>query len=299
MSQAIISSQLRPSRGQAMALVLLSVMLWGAVPIINRFFLGTGHMNAPGAPYMALRYIIAACCFLPGLPAALRRWSWAELGRGALCGLAGVAVYNLLTGIGGHRVSAGLMGLINASEPLMILILVHLHERRAPGFRTMLSVCIGLAGIALLASAAGPAEGDGLGIALLVIAAAGWAVYCVLVPPLLKKHGALQVSAVTMVSGTLPLLAFGAPQLPGFVATLSPAEWEMIAFMGIGSSVVALLSWNKGSTVLGAEASGWFLYLIPVFAAGGGFFILGEPLTLLELAGGAMILGSVYIAQRR
>ncbi len=185
------------------------------------------------------------------------------------------------------------------SEPLMILILGCLIIRRVPGRRTFFATLLGMAGIVLLVSSAGPAEGDVRGILLLLLGALGWAIYCVVIPPLIKKHGALQSSAVTMFIGTLPMLVAGWPKLGPMMAEMTGQEWEILMFLSVGCAVLALIAWNKGVAELGAQSAGWFLYLLPLFSALGGALVLGEPLTLAELAGGAMILGSVYLAQRK
>ena len=299
MSLSVVSSRFFAPRVRAFLLVLASVVLWGMAPVGNRYFIGSSHLAMPGATYMALRYAIASICFLPGVAGAMRRWSGRDWLRGGFCGLAGVAGYNLLGGVAARTVSAGMTGLINASESLMILLLSCLLARRAPNGRSILAALLGVGGIVLLAGSAGPAEGDLRGILLLLLGAFGWAVYCVAIPPLIRKHGALQSSAVTMFLGTLPLLAAGGPGLRQMMAAMPWREWQLMLFMSIGISVVALVAWNKGVAVLGAQSASWFLYLLPVFSALGGFWLLGEPPTLAELAGGVMILGSVFIAQHR
>lgn len=299
MSQSSISTALINPRQQAFLLLVFAVVLWGVTPVGNRYFLGNSDLAMPGAAYMALRFSISSLCFLPFVLAALRRWSVRDWGRASVCGLAGVTAYNLLAGIAGHTVSAGLTGLLNSCESLMILILGCLVARRFPDRRTVFAAFVGVCGVVVLAVSSGPAEGSVFGILLLVIGAAGWAVYCVFVPPLIAKHGVLQSSAVTMFVGTLPLLALGWRGLPPMMHKMTAQEWELIVALSVGSSVLALLAWNKGMARLGAQTSGVFLYLIPVFSAVGGKFILKEPLTLSELIGGVLVLGSVYIAQRR
>ncbi|MGE4483314.1 DMT family transporter [Acidocella sp.] len=298
MSQSVLSGQFMAPRGQAVLLVLGAVVLWGFAPIGNRYFVGGGLLAMPGASYMALRYSIASLCFLPGLIGAMQSWSMRDWLRGAVCGLSGVGAYNLLAGIAGRTVSAGMTGLLNSSESLMILLLACLAARRAPRGHTLFAAFLGAAGIALLALSAGKAQGDIRGIVLLLLGALGWAVYCVVIPPLIEKHGALQSSAVTMSIGTVPLLIAGAPGLGPMMTVMTGREWEILIFLAIGSSVVALIAWNKGVATLGAQTAGWFLYLLPVFSVLGGAALLGERLTLAEFAGGAMILGSVYLAQR-
>ena len=299
MSQSVVSFLFLTPRARAVMLLLCAVMLWGFAPIGNRYFIGNTHLALPGAAYMALRYCFAAICFLPVLVGAVRRWSARDWLRGAICGFSGVSGYNLLSGIAARTVSAGMSGLLCSSESLMILMLGCLMARKAPDGRTVFAGLFGGGGIVLLAKSAGPAEGDLRGILLLLVAAFGWAIYCVLTPPLIKKHGAVQSSAVTISIGAVPLLIAGAPKLAPVMGAMTLREWELLFLLSIGSSVVALIAWNKGVASIGAQKAGWFLYLLPVFSALGGFALLGEPLTLWELAGGAMILGAVYIAQRR
>lgn len=298
MSQSVLAPSIITPRQQAFLYVLGAVLLWGVAPIGNRYFLGSDQLSVPCMPYMALRFSISSLCFLPAVVMAARRWSWRDWMRGAACGFAGVGGYNMLGGIAGHTVSAGLTGLLNSTESLIILILACFLAKRLPDRRSVVATLIGAAGIVLLAWSAGPAEGSLSGILLLLLAALGWALYCVWIPPLIAKHGAVQSSAVTMMLGTLPLLALGAHGLPAFVRQMGATEWEILLALALGSSVIALLAWNKAVAQLGAQTAGWFLYLMPVLSALGGRMLLAEPLTIYELIGGVMILSSVYIAQR-
>jgi drug/metabolite transporter (DMT)-like permease len=285
-------------RLQAVLLTFFAVMLWGVAPVGTRYLLGDDHAALPGVPFAALRYGMATVCFLPWLVQALRCWSKQELLLGGFCGLIGVMGYNLPNSIGNRTVSAGMVGLLNATEPLIIVLLISLRRRRVPGIWTFLAAAIGFTGIAMLAHSAGPAQGDALGIALVLFAAFNWSCYCVLIPPLLVARSALQVSAVAMTAGTLPMLLVGAPEMGHMLAMMDAPRWEISVALAFGPSVVAMVAWTKGSAALGAEASGWFLYLLPVFAAGGGAVVLGEPLTVTELLGGGLILLSVFISQR-
>ena len=295
---ATFSSFITP-RHQAMLYVLGAVILWGFTPVGNRYFLGDGDLAMPGAAYMALRFAVPSLCFLPVVLVALKSWSFGDWLRGGFCGLAGIAGYNLLAAVAARTVSAGMTGLINASESLMILILGCLIIWRFPSRRTVFAALMGVAGVIVLAASAGPAEGSVSGILILLVGAFGWAVYCVFIPPLIAKHGVLQSSGVSIFIGTLPLLGFGWRGLGPVIHAMTWTEWGLLAFMSLGGSVFAMLAWNKGMARLGAQTSGWFLYLMPVFSALGGRLLLNEPLTFAELIGGTLVLGAVYIAQSR
>lgn len=299
MSQSATFNTFISPRHQAILCLIGAVIMWGFTPVGNRYFLGSGDLAMPGAAFMALRFGIPSLFFLPIVLVAIKTWSVSDWVRGSFCGFAGVSLYNLLAGVAGRTVSAGMAGLINSSESLMILILACIVARRFPDRRTIYAAMVGAIGILVLAGSAGPAEGTLSGIVMLIIGAFGWAVYCVFIPPLIAKHGVLQSSAVTMFIGTVPLVVVGWHGLAPMVHELSIADWEILVAMGVGSSIFAMLAWNKGMGRLGAQTAGWFLYLMPVFSALGGRLILKEPLTIAELIGGALVLGSVYIAQRR
>ena len=280
----------------AIALTLLSVVLWGYSPIGTRFMVGTGQSAVPPLPFIALRYGLAALIFSPALRLT-RGWTAQDWRRGALCGLLGVTGFNLPVTIGQQTVSAGITGLLEATEPLMIVLLTAALLRRAPSRWTLAALFLGLTGIILLAHGAGPALGSPRGIALVLAGALLWALYCVLVTPLVTKRGALPTTAVTVLCGAIPMLLAGASALPATVMHLGAAQWAVTLALVLGASVTAMLSWNAGSAALGAQRAGWFLYLVPLVSLLGGASLLGEPIKTAEIFGGALILLSVALSQ--
>jgi drug/metabolite transporter (DMT)-like permease len=258
---------------------------------------GTGFAAAPALAFTGLRYGIAALIFAPLLWQA-RHWNRWDFALGLICGLIGVAGYNVPAALGQRTVSAGLTGLLDGAEPLMIILFSSLARRRVPGRLTIIATCLGLAGVIMLAQGSGPALGDPAGIAFVLLGAAFWALYCVIVPALINRRGALSATAVTMMFGALPMLAAGAPGIPGMAEAMTASQWLVTAALILGTSVIAMLAWNAGSAALGAEAAGWYLYLLPLVSLAGGAVLLGEPIKLVELAGGVLILLAVYLAQK-
>ncbi len=285
-------------RLQAVLLTLTAVAMWGLAPVGTRYLLGTAFGGLPAASFAGLRYGLTALCFLPVALTRLPRWSRRDLAIGVGLGMLGVTGYNLANSMGMRTVSAGMSGLINAAEPLLIVLLVSLKELRLPRRATLGAAAVGMAGIGLLTHTAGPADGTLAGMALCLFAALCWSAYCVLVPPLLARRGALGVASVTMVSGALPLLAVGSPTMLPMLHDMSRAQWQVTIALTLGPTVVSIVAWNKGAARLGPEAAGWFLYLLPVIGVLGGAVQLGEPLSGVELAGGGLILASVFLAQR-
>jgi drug/metabolite transporter (DMT)-like permease len=258
---------------------------------------GESQLALPALAFTGIRYGLAAACFAPFLWGT-RRWTWRDWRLATFCGLLGITGFNLPAAIGQRTVSAGLTGLLDGSEPLLIIIVAACLARRWPNRETMFASGLGMTGILLLALGSGPALGDLTGIMLVLCGACFWACYCVAVPRLVTAHGALSSTSAVMLCGALPLLAAGAPQTSTVLHQLTFPQSVVFAALVIGSSVFATLCWNAGSSVLGAAKAGWFLYLVPVVSLIGGIVFLDEPIKLIELVGGGLVLGSVYLSQR-
>jgi drug/metabolite transporter (DMT)-like permease len=276
---------------------LFAVVTWGFSPICTRYLVGEHTVGLSPEAFSAARYTLAALVFSP-LLLKLRGWRRRDWVLAAALGALGVTGFNLPATIGQRTVSAGLTGLLEAVAPLLIVIVSSVRTRRLPAGWTLMAGLIGLAGIVLLARGSGPVLGDPKGIALILFAALAWSVYCVFLPPLIRRHGTLPVTAVVMMFGALPLICIGGAQAPPMLAAMTGFEWALFLALVLGTSVLAMISWNAGSAVLGSVQAGWFMYLVPLVSLIGGAILLGEPVKLVELAGGGLILLSVFLSQR-
>jgi drug/metabolite transporter (DMT)-like permease len=92
--------------------------------------------------------------------------------------------------------------------------------------------------------------------------------------------------------GCLPLALLEARtwRAPSLAVTLN------VVFLGLFCSAAA--SWLCVSTIslLGGARASVFLNLMPVVAVASAYFILGERLGALQLAGAALAVGGVYLA---
>jgi drug/metabolite transporter (DMT)-like permease len=69
-----------------------------------------------------------------------------------------------------------------------------------------------------------------------------------------------------------------------------------LLYLGIFCSAVANYLYVYAMSILGVGGVSLFINLIPVISVLGGFVILQEPVSSLQIFGGAVILLSVYIA---
>ena len=149
------------------------------------------------------------------------------------------------------------------------------------------------------------ALGLGIGDALVLVAALDWALYSVL---LRVRPGGMEplvfLSALTII-GVVPLgllygweLGWTLSGGPGFAP--SAANLAAIAYVALFPSVLAYVLWNRAVDELGANRTGQYIHLLPVFGTLLGVLVLGERLAWFHAAGAALIgIGIVFAARVR
>jgi drug/metabolite transporter (DMT)-like permease len=280
--------------------LLIAVILWGLAPVANRYLVTRYDPIA----ILTLRFVIAAIAFIP-LLRGIKAWPghrriWILL---IVSGVVGIFGYNLPVTIGQQTTTAGMAGLIIASEPIWILLIWCLGQRRWPGLHAVTGAVIGFGGIILILNAQ---HGDSLsattglmGPLLILIAAIAWSAYCVIVRDVSATYGAVPGTALAVQIGTLPMLAIGAVPAVRLMTALSAIDWLVMLALTLGSSVIAVLLWNRALAVIGATRAGPFLYLIPLVSITGGVVVLGERPPVQVLIGGAIVLLGVVVASRQ
>jgi drug/metabolite transporter (DMT)-like permease len=74
--------------------------------------------------------------------------------------------------------------------------------------------------------------------------------------------------------------------------------WAAVLFLGIACSGFAYVAWYDALERLPASEVGALLYLEPLVAMGVAAAVLGEPVGLAMVAGGAVILFGVWLVNR-
>jgi drug/metabolite transporter (DMT)-like permease len=124
-------------------------------------------------------------------------------------------------------------------------------------------------------------------------------VYSVIGHPLLKRLGARRATAGSMFLGWAML----APLFVWNVGwreyrQLSPAGWAAVLFLGIACSGLGYLFWYGALEKVEASQVAALLYLEPLVTLGAAAALLGEPIRLVTVAGGALVLAGVLLVQR-
>ncbi|CAN5796032.1 EamA family transporter [soil metagenome] len=259
---------------------------------------GVRLSNAELDPFWgaALRFGLASLLML-GL-VAIRR---VPLPRGrallgsVLYGLIGFAAAYALAYYALVETPAGLAMVILGLVPLLTLLLAVAHRQEKLRAQALAGSLVALAGVAFifwerLSAAAVPL------LSLLAIVGAAFAIAetGVVVKGFPRAHP-LANNAVAMGVGGLVLLALA---LLAGEALIVPAQAETlaaVAYLVVIGSVALFMLFLYVIERWTASATSYSLLLMPLPAAVGGALLLGEPITLGLILGGALILVGVYL----
>jgi drug/metabolite transporter (DMT)-like permease len=280
---------------QGLAAAAVTILLWAtAFPCIH---LALGQMQA--APLAALRFAIAGTVLGTGLAVSRPRLPRGmDLARFALCGLVGVAAYNLLLNTGQRTVAPGAASFIINIQPLLAAIIagIALKERLRP--LAWLGMAVSLGGVALIATGQPGGLALGRGATLVLGAAVCSASYFVLQKPLAVRYGSLTSAALTIIFGALWL----APWLPQGVAeawSMTWAGWAALLFLALGAGVVGYACWMRALALLGAARATLLLYAVAPLALAISAVLTGERPSGTVVLGGLLCLAGVALATLR
>jgi len=256
--------------------------------------------------FNALRFPMAAAVVF----IALRRrgpipWpAAADRLRVFLFGLLGNVVYQLLFIFGLAHARAGTASILLAGTPIITALLSAAAGHERITHRTWIGTSATLAGVSLVIWSGGElrAEQTGhrlLGELLMLAATVAWASYTVGTRTLVHRYGSLPVTAWMLWVGTLFVVLIGVPDLTRTDLTeLPPRAWFAIAYAGALSIGIAYLIWHHGVRRIGNTRTALSANLVPVFALAFAWLWLDEVPLPGQVAGAAIIIGGVMLAQR-
>lgn len=219
--------------------------------------------------FILLRVAGANLLFWPVWLIKRERVAWADAKRLVLCGVSGVAINQLMFFHGLMRTSAVHASILMVATPILVLVLSGLLIGERITWGKMAGVALGAAGALLLIfiGAGKDAGASVLGDLFIFINAASYAVFLVMVKPLMAKYSAVTVMSWCFLVGSLIVLPFGWAEL-GQVdwAGLAAAEAWSLAFVVVLVTFVAYLLNTWALRMVQPSVAGSFIYLQPVLA---------------------------------
>jgi drug/metabolite transporter (DMT)-like permease len=226
-----------------------------------------------------------------------------DVTRFIVCGAAGVALNQLMFIKGLSLTTSIHAALLMLATPIIItFIAAWLLKERLDKIK-FIGLALGIGGAInliiqkdSLQSASDIIRGD----IFVLLNAILYGFYLVMVRPLMEKYTALQVIRWIFTIGLFIILPIGWNE---FTATnwqaIEPGHWTAIAFVVFGATFFSYLFNIYGVSVLGASATGAYIYTQPVFAAVIAMIFMGEEFTLSKALSALLIFAGVYLANFR
>ncbi len=284
----------------ALAAALVLVVIWGINFSLQKFVF---NVVGPGG-FLFARYLIMSLCAALLLlyrhgtrfPRITRREFW-QLAR---LGVAGHFLHVGMVTYGIHWSTAFSSSLILACGPIFTLLILRfmgvekLHKAQIAG------VAVAFVGVLIFLSdklLGGHWRATG-GDLFLLVAASLFSWYTVATKPLIERHGGVVTMAYATLLGSVPVLLFSLPAgLSAPWGSASLAVWASLVWSVTVSAFLGWLVWGWVNAVRGVARTAPLMYLMPPVAGLVAWLFAGEQYTGIKLAGAALTLVGVALAQ--
>jgi len=274
-------------------LAVLSV-LWGG----SFFFNGLALKELPPLTLVLLRVALGALFLLPlvrayriEFPVGIANWKPFF----AVAFFNNVLPFSLIV-MGQTFIASGLASVLNATTPLFTVVVMAVAGEERLFARRVAGVIAGLIGVIILRGGVGlDAAGQGVGVLLCLAAAASYGVAALLARRQLADSPPLATATFQLLSSSAMMI---------FVAGFFDRPWTLpmpgittwLAVLGLAalSTALAYIVFFQILRRSGATKVMLVTLLIPVTAILLGYLVLGERISLREIAG-ALVIGSALL----
>ena len=273
-------------------LALTSASCFGVMPVLTKVVYddGVGPVGVLSVRFSAAAVLLLLLARLRGEAMPRGR----QLGALALLGGVGYVVESACYFSALSRISAGLTALLLYLYPALVVVLSAVVLRHRPSRVAVSCVVVATVGTALTI---GPvAGGQSVGVLLGLGAAASYALYIVLSSQAISGVGPFATSAVVMGSCAVVYDAFAVAT--GAELPHSASAWAALAGVTVLGTVVAVAAFFAALPLLGPSDTAVLSTLEPVVSVAAAAVVLGERLSVLQAAGGALVIAAVVVLAR-
>ena len=271
-------------------------LLWGA----SYMFIKVAVRDFEPAAMIMFRLIIASLLLVAffvaqrgfgGAVGDLRALGWQGFGVGVANG----AIPFTLIAWGEKHIDSGVAAIANATVPIFVVLLaLRWQPSEAVRGARLGGILLGLVGVGVLAGVHPSGGWWGFaGTMAVVVASLSYAVGGLWGQRLVSDENGFALATAAMLGATIFEIPFGLAQLPTEVPGWKETG-SVIALAVLGTAIAQILLFRVLRSD-GATRLSLVTYLLPVTALFYGVVLLGEPLTVEELAGMILILGGVAL----
>ncbi len=279
-------------------LLVLMAVIWGVNFSVAKYAEGIIGVQV----FVVLRVVLATLVL--GAVALLRTRpqidgrTWIRL---ILLGVIGHGFYQYVFFTGLSKTRAGDAALIVGATPAFIAVASRMRGLEKVRTLTIIGIVLAMAGVALVIIGGGhsaPGSSTVAGSVLVFIAVILWALYSVGLQPYTKRVGLLQLSAITMIGGAVPLLVLTAPAvLRENWSAIGSGAWLALLYSSVISVVIGYMLWYRGLRLLGPTRTSVYNNLVPVVAIFVAWIFLAEVPTIWQAIGMVAIVSGIFLTR--
>jgi len=207
---------------------------------------------------------------------------------------------NFIESLMGATRTSAMIALILAATPIFAALIGLAFGTEVLPRRFWVGAALSFAGVGFVALGAGGEIGGDLGGILLgILTAATWAVYSILITPLMQRYSPSRISAVVLSISWVGIAVTGWSQTSSQDWQLGWEVWMLFLFATIGPLVVTNVLWFTSLDRIGPSRATLATNLQPFVAALFAVVLLGERINALQVAGGLLIGAGILAARRR
>ncbi len=288
-------------------IAFIVVAIWGSTFVFTKMLLQGGFSPAQ---IFTIRFIIAYVLLLTFEVAT--RWSsfrlfsasWLDELLMVVLGVTGGSLYFLTENAAMLYTTATNTSLIVCSCPLFAMLLFALVYRRSERITRIQALgsvvaCLGMAVVVLNGHFV--LHLSPLGDLLALTACLCWAVYSLIMKYVSERYSTIFITRKVFFYGLLTIIPyfFIYPGLNISLLFTNPHLLYNILFLGVVASMVCFVVWNWVIRKLGAVVATNWVYFNPIVTMVFAAWLLSEPITPWLLLGTVLILGGMYLSDKR
>src|SRR5262245_4752043 len=280
--------------------LLVVVVMWAGSFSVSKQLLDDG---VAAGDIAILRYLIAAPGFAlilwraRGLPGLTR----GDAVRVASAGLLVVVGYHMFLNVGERYTTSGIAALVVALAPGLTMLMAFALGLDRISLRRVVGLAVAFSGVVIvvaLGSGSDLSFESAKGPLIVLGAPLAFALYNVILKPLLGRYDLLALTAATSLVGIVGLAPFVRGSTVDTVVDGTSGEAALLLYLRVPAMLLGYVFWNVGLKRLGRTRAVTYAYAIPPLAVTFGAVFLDEPVTVWLAVGGVLVVGGIALAQR-
>ncbi|MFE0561882.1 DMT family transporter [Priestia megaterium] len=273
----------------------LAASIWGGMYVVVKVVVAV----IPPLELVWIRYVIAILALV--IIGLIKRQSWRINKRHipliVAIGVIGNAI-SIVTQEYGTMLSSAQMGaIITSSTPAFMVIFARLILKEKLNMKKGISICLATIGVLLIVGNGHINMSSQLGGISLLMAALTWALMSILIKRVPNSYSPVVITTYSILVAILVLTPFVYKGLGEIhISKLAdPTIGGGLLYLGIVSTALAFILWNRGLQLLNASSGGLFFFFQPLVGTLLGWLLLGESIGGTFWIGSFLILSGVLL----